>query len=323
MGLRRRGAIARTLLGQSRTRSRSRGRSTRRKSNRKPTEQRSGVMTSKFIRRARNFSKLSGRSSASCWASTISDRSFVGSGVDGARSGHSPRYGWAPGIFLLDRNLAAGNLLPDRYSDSAGSVLGDILAGRVPCGFTCPQTVWTDLFLKVRNGLRRSQQTDDARPRTLDRRKSFASFQAYCFADRLGAHGRRLGSYFTDATTAVPSSNGRASGGLYSMLASLPPRPTCWRVGRGSRFAFTCVPPQGRCRRGQPDRHLRGAGGANRAAAKRDADFSNAIASIAPCVQGLPDRSRYSRRSANACIGCGLLSTPATRSWKNMACPVI
>ncbi len=44
------------------------------------------------------------------------------------------------------------------------------LAGRVWCGYTCPQTVWTDLFLAVERlveGDRRERMMKDAGPHNL------------------------------------------------------------------------------------------------------------------------------------------------------------
>ena len=54
-------------------------------------------------------------------------------------------------LVLRSRDLAAGHLLPDRPADHGrgGLFLVTSLFGRVWCGFACPQTVWTDLFMRV------------------------------------------------------------------------------------------------------------------------------------------------------------------------------
>ena len=54
-----------------------------------------------------------------------------------------------PRLYFFFINLAAGNLLPDRSADHGRrrTFPGDLLAGRIWCGYACPQTVWTDLYL--------------------------------------------------------------------------------------------------------------------------------------------------------------------------------
>ncbi len=64
--------------------------------------------------------------------------------------------------------MAAGSLLPHRLLILAaiGLFLMNAIAGRVWCGYLCPQTVWTDLFFAVERlveGDRREHMQRDAR----------------------------------------------------------------------------------------------------------------------------------------------------------------
>jgi polyferredoxin len=74
-----------------------------------------------------------------------------------------------PLLFLLHRNLAAGGLLLHRPARPrrAGLFLMNAVAGRIWCGYLCPQTVWTDLFYAVERwieGDRRERMKKDAGP---------------------------------------------------------------------------------------------------------------------------------------------------------------
>ena len=83
--------------------------------------------------------------------------------------------------------------------------LMNAVAGRVWCGYLCPQTVWTDLFLAVERtiqGERRQQMKRDAGPWGFDRAWRKAATHAVWLAIALGTGGAFV-LYFTDAPTLV------------------------------------------------------------------------------------------------------------------------
>ena len=77
--------------------------------------------------------------------------------------------------FFCHRDLAAGGLLPHRPADArraSALFLVTALFGRVWCGYACPQTVWTDLFMRVERlieGDRNARMKLDAAPWSLDK----------------------------------------------------------------------------------------------------------------------------------------------------------
>ena len=76
--------------------------------------------------------------------------------------------------------------------------LMNALAGRVWCGYLCPQTVWTDLFIAVERlveGDRRERMQKDAGPWTLQRRPR-KDVEARDLADHRLVDRRRLGALF-------------------------------------------------------------------------------------------------------------------------------
>src|SRR4051812_18788060 len=84
-------------------------------------------------------------------------------------------------------------------------ILANALAGRVWCGFACPQTVWTDLFLLVERwieGDRRDRLKKSGAPLTLRRIAEIGAKHAAWLAISL-ATGGALVFYFTDAPTLV------------------------------------------------------------------------------------------------------------------------
>lgn len=84
-------------------------------------------------------------------------------------------------------------------------VLANALAGRVWCGFACPQTVWTDLFLLVERlieGDRRERLKKAEAPLTLRRIAEIGAKHAVWLLISF-ATGGTLVFYFTDAPTLV------------------------------------------------------------------------------------------------------------------------
>ncbi|MDN3563975.1 cytochrome c oxidase accessory protein CcoG [Paeniroseomonas aquatica] len=79
------------------------------------------------------------------------------------------------------------------------------LFGRIWCGFTCPQTVWTDLFLWVERrieGDRNARMKRDAGPRTRDRMLRRAAKHGAWLAIAAATGGAWI-MYFQDAPTVV------------------------------------------------------------------------------------------------------------------------
>lgn len=80
-------------------------------------------------------------------------------------------------------------------------ILANAIAGRVWCGFACPQTVWTDLFLTVERwieGDRRERLKKRGAPLTLRRLVEIGAKHAAWIAISI-ATGGALVFYFTDA----------------------------------------------------------------------------------------------------------------------------
>src|SRR5581483_11384769 len=88
---------------------------------------------------------------------------------------------------------------------SAILVLTNALAGRLWCGFACPQTVWTDLFLLVERlveGDRRQRLKNIGAPLTARRITQIAAKHAIWMLIALGTGGTLI-FYFTDAPELV------------------------------------------------------------------------------------------------------------------------
>jgi cytochrome c oxidase accessory protein FixG len=86
---------------------------------------------------------------------------------------------------------------------AAALILANALAGRVWCGFACPQTVWTDLFLLVERlieGDRRDRLRKAVAPWTLRRVAEVAAKHALWLAISFATAATLVG-YFTDAPT--------------------------------------------------------------------------------------------------------------------------
>ncbi len=90
------------------------------------------------------------------------------------RSGGAYRSCQSPLLFLLRRNLATGILLRRGPAHHGGPrpVLVTSVAGRAWCGYTCPQTVWVDLYLVVERAIegdRNARMKLDKGPWTFDK----------------------------------------------------------------------------------------------------------------------------------------------------------
>lgn len=103
---------------------------------------------------------------------------------------------WPQEIYYLTGLLVLGAI---------GLFLATAIAGRVWCGFTCPQTVWTDLFLLVERyieGDRNKRKKLDAGPLTFEKVwRKLAKHAAWIFISF--ATGGAWIFYFTDAPTVL------------------------------------------------------------------------------------------------------------------------
>ena len=102
--------------------------------------------------------------------------------------------------FFFHRDLAAGILLRHRPAGAGALALFLVtsVAGRVWCGYTCPQTVWTDLMIAVERfwqGDRNARLRLDKHPGRSRRFGKKAITHLTWLADRR-RHRRRLGVLF-------------------------------------------------------------------------------------------------------------------------------
>lgn len=120
---------------------------------------------------------------------------------------------WPQEIYYLTGLLVLGAI---------GLFLATAVAGRVWCGFTCPQTVWTDLFLLVERyieGDRNKRMKLDNGPLTFEKVwRKLAKHAAWIFISF--ATGGAWIFYFTDAPTALADmATGQASSSIYGFTA--------------------------------------------------------------------------------------------------------
>ena len=114
-----------------------------------------------------------------------------------------------PLLFLLHRDLAAGSLLRHRPADHgrrSALFLMNAVAGRVWCGYLCPQTVWTDLFLAVERlveGDRREHISATRQPWTLEQARRKRGVKHVVWLLIAWWTGGAWVLYFADAPTLV------------------------------------------------------------------------------------------------------------------------
>lgn len=213
---------------------------------------------------------------------------------------------WPQEVYYLTGILILG---------AVGLFLATALAGRVWCGFTCPQTVWTDLYVWVEEkfeGDRNKRMMRDRGPWSLDKfARKFLKHIVWLVIALLTGGVWVL--YFTDATTAIPRFlSGEASNALYSMvalftgttyvLAGWAREQVCiymcpWPRFQGAMFDEESLIVTYEEWRGEP-----------RGKAKRDADFSERghCVDCTMCVQVCPTGIDIREGQQMGCIGCGL-----------------
>ena len=124
--------------------------------------------------------------------------------------------------------------------------LMNAVAGRVWCGYLCPQTVWTDLFYAVERlveGDRREQHAARQRRRGPRERVARKALKHFALADDRLVDRRRLGALLrrrADAGEGARHLPGAARR-LCSGSASSPSRPTRSPATCASRSASTCA----------------------------------------------------------------------------------
>lgn len=198
-------------------------------------------------------------------------------------------------------------------------ILTNALAGRIWCGFFCPQTIWTDLFLLVERrieGDRRERLRELDAPLTVRRVGEIVLKHAIWLAVAALTGGAGI-LYFADAPTLVVDLvRGTASPVAYGVLLSL----TATTYGlagfaREKMCTFMCPWPrlQGaiwdaealtvnyRDHRGEPRMSVKKAAAA-RAADRPAGDCVDCNACVAVCPMGIDIRLGPSI----ACINCGL-----------------
>lgn len=198
-------------------------------------------------------------------------------------------------------------------------VLMNALAGRVWCGFFCPQTVWTDLFLVVERrieGDRRDRLRRADAPLTL-RRSGEIALKHGLWLLIAAATGGAFVLYFADAPTLVEDVfTGRASSLAYGMVAALT-LTTYGLAGFGREKVCTYMCPWPRLQGAIWDAealtvNYRDYRGEERMSAKKAmaaralgvpaGDCVDCLACVAVCPMGIDIREGPNI----ACINCGL-----------------
>ena len=210
---------------------------------------------------------------------------------------------WPQEIYYLTGILVLG---------AVGLFLATAVAGRVWCGFTCPQTVWTDLFLLVERyieGDRNKRMKLDNGPLTFEKAwRKLAKHSAWIFISF--ATGGAWIFYFTDAPTALINlTTGEASVSLYGftalfagftyLLAGLAREQVCiymcpWPRFQGAMYDEDTLIVTYETWRGEP-----------RGKAKDDAALGDCI-DCNLCVNVCPVGIDIRQGSQFQCIGCAL-----------------
>ncbi len=132
---------------------------------------------------------------------------------------------------------------------AAALILANALAGRVWCGFACPQTVWTDLFLLVERlieGDRRDRLRKAGAPLDFAAGRGGCARSTPCgLRSRLRPPPRSSATSPTPPRSSATSSMARHRSLCGSGSRSSPARPTVWRgFAREQVCTFMCPWPR-------------------------------------------------------------------------------
>jgi cytochrome c oxidase accessory protein FixG len=196
-----------------------------------------------------------------------------------------------------------------------GLFLVTSVAGRVWCGYTCPQTVWTDLYMLVERwieGDRNRRMKLDQEPWSLRKLALKSAKHGVWLLIALATGGAWI-MYFADAPTVVRVIvTGEAGASVYGFTA-LFTATTYLLAGWAREQVCTYMCPWPRFQSAMFDEHTKLVTyadwrGEKRGHAKRGTDFSNRGHCIdcEMCVRVCPAGIDIRDGQQLACIGCGL-----------------
>ncbi len=214
---------------------------------------------------------------------------------------------WPQDIYLLTGLLVMA---------AVGLFLVTSLAGRVWCGYTCPQTVWTDLFMLVERWLqgdRNERMKRDRGPMNFDKAWRKAATHAIWLGIAFWTGGAWI-MYYADAPTVTAEFwTGRASMAVYGftflftattyLLAGWAREQVCTYMCPWPRFQSAMLDEQSftttyQAWRGEPrSRHIK-----READAAAHGDCIDCGACVAACPTGIDIRDGVQLE----CINCGL-----------------
>ena len=211
-----------------------------------------------------------------------------------------------------------------------GLFLVTSVAGRVWCGFTCPQTVWTDLYMQVERwieGDRNRRIKLDEEPWSLRKLGLRAAKHGVWLLIALATGGAWI-MYFNDAPTVVREIfTGEASTAVYG-FTGLFTATTYVLAGWAREQVCIYMCPWARFQSALFDEHTllvtyADWRGEKRGHAKRGADFSNRGHCIdcELCVRVCPTGIDIRNGQQMACIGCGLCVDACNSIMDKMGLP--